>query len=137
MLGHLEYVKLLTGPRAGEAAYAVIRADEGQRFFVPPSEAPAGLARGDRVTFDPDAHADPRGPVARRVRILARAVEPPPATTFTDTTITCSECRRPFGWSLGEQVFFRDRGFAAPRRCRDCRRSRTAAASLAPRRAQP
>ena len=128
MIGHLEYVKLLSGPRAGEAAYAVLRSDGGQRFFVPPTEAPAGLARGDRVTFDPDPHADPRGPVARRVKILARAASTPPETPLPDAMIRCASCGTPFTWSSGEQAFYRGRNFDPPRRCKPCRRARTGTA---------
>jgi hypothetical protein len=125
MTGTVDHVKLLTGPRAGEVAYAVLRSDDGRRFFVPPTEAPAGLARGDRVTFDPDAHADPRGPVARRVKIVARAASTSTETRLPDAMIRCASCGTPFTWSSAEQAFYRGRNFDPPKRCKPCRRART------------
>jgi hypothetical protein len=121
MIGRVHFVKLLTGPRAIEAAYAIIVAD-GRRFFGPPTECPQELARGDRVEFDPDVHADPRGPIACRVRVLERAVSTPPETWLTDTILSCTACGASFTWTAGEQVFFRSRNFVPPRRCRPCRR---------------
>jgi hypothetical protein len=38
-----------------------------------------------------------------------------------DRTITCVDCRTLFVWTVGEQAFFRERNFTAPRRCRPCR----------------
>ena len=128
MIGAIEFVKSLTGARAAEAAYAIIRSEAGGRFFVPPTEAPAGLARGDRVTFDVDRHADPRGPIAVRVRLLERAASPPaPDQRFPDVVLHCANCGDPFTFSSGEQAFYRGRDFDPPRRCKPCRRARTGA----------
>jgi len=101
MIGTVDYVRRLGAPRASEAAYAIIVAD-GRRFFGPPTECPRELARGDRVEFDPDVHADPRGPIACRVRVLARAASPAPETLLPDAVITCLDCGVPFTWSSAE-----------------------------------
>ena len=55
MIGAIEFLKSLTGPRATEAAYVIIRSEAGERFFCPPTEAPAGSRRGHRVELEPDA----------------------------------------------------------------------------------
>ena len=136
MIGTVDYVRRLGAPRASEAAYAIIVAD-GRRFFGPPTECPRELAPGDRVEFDPDVHADPRGPIACRVRVLERAAAPPPDTRLTDVTIRCATCGTSFIWTSAERAFYRGRNFDPPKRCKPCRRMRTAAASLAPRRVQP
>jgi hypothetical protein len=125
MIGAIEFVKPLTGPRAGEAAYAIIRSEAGERFFCPPAEAPAGLARGHRVEFEPDAQSDPRGPVARRVRIVAPAAAPlPPETRLPDAVLRCETCKQSFGWSSAERAFYRTMNFDPPKRCKPCRRAR-------------
>lgn len=41
-----------------------------------------------------------------------------------DQTLTCAECRTPFVWTTGEQAFYAERGFTAPKRCRPCREAR-------------
>ena len=40
---------------------------------------------------------------------------------FADKTLRCKDCRLTFTWSTGEQRFFRDKGFAPPKRCPECR----------------
>jgi uncharacterized membrane protein YsdA (DUF1294 family) len=41
-----------------------------------------------------------------------------------DRTIECVECGRQFIWSHGEQLFYRERGLGAPKRCKACRARR-------------
>ncbi len=38
-------------------------------------------------------------------------------------TLTCKICGDIFVFSVGEQIFFHDRGLAEPRRCPACRRN--------------
>jgi CxxC-x17-CxxC domain-containing protein len=45
--------------------------------------------------------------------------------TYTDKTLTCSDCGAPFTFTAGEQEFHASKGFTnEPRRCPDCRASR-------------
>jgi len=46
-------------------------------------------------------------------------MEPP----LDDKLLTCKACGQDFVFEAGEQVFFRDRGLAEPRRCKECRRA--------------
>jgi hypothetical protein len=43
-----------------------------------------------------------------------------------DQTLICCDCGTAFVFARDEQEWFRARGFAKPRRCRPCRRARTA-----------
>jgi CxxC-x17-CxxC domain-containing protein len=44
---------------------------------------------------------------------------------FTDKTLTCRECHKPFLWTAGEQIFFKERGLInIPARCVECRSNR-------------
>jgi len=44
-----------------------------------------------------------------------------------DETITCTDCKQPFVFTVGEQAFFDSKGFTdAPRRCKPCRDVRKA-----------
>ena len=115
-------VKTMTfGPRRGAFVCGFIRSETGGRFFVHARDSEEALQRFDRVTFDPDAHSDPRGPRARRVKILERAPSPH-VERFEDTLIVCSECRRNFVWVAAEQKFYRDRRLFPPKKCAPCRR---------------
>ena len=39
--------------------------------------------------------------------------------------ITCIDCGSEFVWTIGEQVFFRDKGLEnPPKRCRDCKKAK-------------
>ena len=41
---------------------------------------------------------------------------------FYDRKIRCIDCKTDFIWTIGEQVFFRDKGLTnPPKRCRDCK----------------
>lgn len=44
---------------------------------------------------------------------------------MTDKTILCKDCGKEFVFTVGEQEFYREKGFDNdPVRCPDCRRSR-------------
>jgi len=50
--------------------------------------------------------------------------------TLEDKTLTCKDCASPFVFSVREQQFFAEKGFAnEPQRCRDCRQTRRATGS--------
>ena len=65
----------------------------------------------------------------------------PPATAtaeapeFADRSITCIDCNKSFTWTIGEQVFFRDKQLQnPPKRCKECKQAkneRLAAIALA------
>ena len=40
-----------------------------------------------------------------------------------DKKLQCKICGDSFAFTTGEQIFYRDRGLAEPRRCPDCRRN--------------
>jgi len=49
---------------------------------------------------------------------------------YTDETLTCVDCGRPFPFTAGEQQFFAMKGFTnKPSRCTDCRAARKAGRS--------
>lgn len=41
-----------------------------------------------------------------------------------DQTITCKDCRSQFMWTVGEQRFYKEKGFMPPARCKSCRDKR-------------
>jgi CxxC-x17-CxxC domain-containing protein len=44
---------------------------------------------------------------------------------FADTHILCIDCGAEFIWSVGEQVFYRDKGLQnPPKRCRECKQAK-------------
>ena len=44
---------------------------------------------------------------------------------FVDTHILCIDCDSEFIWTVGEQVFFRDKKLQnPPKRCRECKRAK-------------
>ena len=46
-------------------------------------------------------------------------------TDFADTTILCIDCGKDFTWTVGEQVFFRDKGLKnPPKRCKECKQAK-------------
>jgi CxxC-x17-CxxC domain-containing protein len=46
---------------------------------------------------------------------------------YTDETLSCVDCARPFTFTAGEQSFFAEKGFTnKPNRCPDCRAARKA-----------
>lgn len=43
-----------------------------------------------------------------------------------DTPIQCIDCSQDFIWTVGEQVFFRDKGLQnPPKRCKPCKQAKT------------
>lgn len=40
---------------------------------------------------------------------------------FSDSMITCLDCRVPFTFTAGEQEFFATHGVTPPKRCKTCR----------------
>jgi CxxC-x17-CxxC domain-containing protein len=49
---------------------------------------------------------------------------------YTDETLNCADCARPFTFTSGEQEFFAQKGFTnKPNACPDCRAARKAAVS--------
>jgi CxxC-x17-CxxC domain-containing protein len=50
-----------------------------------------------------------------------------------DRTLVCRACGVEFVFTAGEQAFYRERAFAhEPRRCKECRNARQAAAAVRP-----
>lgn len=43
-----------------------------------------------------------------------------------DKALVCRDCRKLFVFTVGEQAWFSQRGFCAPRRCKACRAARKA-----------
>ena len=42
-----------------------------------------------------------------------------------DINIACIDCENDFVWSIGEQVFFRDKGLQnSPKRCKECKQAK-------------
>jgi hypothetical protein len=50
-----------------------------------------------------------------------------PNGEFTDTVLLCVDCKSEFIWTSGEQLFFHDKGFTEPKRCKPCRDKKKAA----------
>jgi len=47
------------------------------------------------------------------------------APEFTDLAINCIDCNKDFIWTVGEQVFFRDKQLQnPPKRCKDCKQAK-------------
>ena len=46
-------------------------------------------------------------------------------TDFEDESIFCIDCGRDFVWTVGEQIFFRDKGLKnPPKRCKECKQAK-------------
>ncbi|MGH9899421.1 MAG: zinc-ribbon domain containing protein [Pyrinomonadaceae bacterium] len=46
-------------------------------------------------------------------------------TELDDRIIICIDCREPFLWTVGEQVFFYDKGLSnQPKRCKPCKKAK-------------
>jgi CxxC-x17-CxxC domain-containing protein len=46
---------------------------------------------------------------------------------YRDKSLVCVECRQPFVWTAGEQLFFADKNFKnEPKRCKNCKAKRNA-----------
>jgi len=47
------------------------------------------------------------------------------APDIEDTNITCIDCGKDFVWTVGEQIFFRDKGLQnPPKRCKECKQAK-------------
>src|ERR1700761_7838636 len=42
----------------------------------------------------------------------------------SDLLLVCSDCGQEFVFTAGEQQFFQERGYSAPRRCKPCRQAK-------------
>jgi len=76
-----------------------------------------------RTGFDsPRGNSVDWGRVEGRRRDRGRAPSPPGEVSLEDRTLACDDCGAEFVFTVAEQEFFRDQGFAHdPKRCRDCR----------------
>lgn len=43
---------------------------------------------------------------------------------MSDETIRCADCGRDFKHSDKDQAFYQEKGFSAPKRCKDCRQAK-------------
>jgi hypothetical protein len=43
---------------------------------------------------------------------------------MSEQRLTCADCGREFSFSAEEQRFFREKGFEAPKRCKECRQAK-------------
>lgn len=56
-------------------------------------------------------------------RVAVNGTEPPPE--YQDRAITCVDCGGEFTWTVGEQVFFHDKGLKnEPKRCKPCKQAK-------------
>ncbi len=46
------------------------------------------------------------------------------AMSGSDLLLTCSDCGQEFVFTAGEQQFYQERGYSAPRRCKPCRQAK-------------
>lgn len=47
------------------------------------------------------------------------------SSDFQDRPIKCVDCSEPFTWTVGEQVFFHDKGLKnEPKRCKPCKQAK-------------
>ena len=52
---------------------------------------------------------------------------------FSDRTLTCRDCGKPFTWTAGEQTFYAEKGLVnEPARCPECRAARKVRLGLEP-----
>jgi CxxC-x17-CxxC domain-containing protein len=53
------------------------------------------------------------------------AAEHPQSSDFQDQRIRCVDCGEKFVWTVGEQVFFHDKGLKnQPKRCKSCKQAK-------------
>lgn len=58
-------------------------------------------------------------------REAASQSSPADGAEFEDKTILCIDCNAHFIWSVGEQVFFRDKQLQnPPKRCKECKQAK-------------
>jgi CxxC-x17-CxxC domain-containing protein len=52
-------------------------------------------------------------------------MQPQPNREITDRRISCIDCHQDFVWTVGEQIFFRDKGLLnPPKRCKPCKQAK-------------
>jgi CxxC-x17-CxxC domain-containing protein len=52
-------------------------------------------------------------------------IESHQSSDFQDRAINCVDCAEPFIWTVGEQVFFHDKGLKnEPKRCKSCKQAK-------------
>lgn len=57
--------------------------------------------------------------------VLSRITTKDSDADFQEKSITCNDCSKEFIWSVGEQVFFRDKGLQnPPKRCKPCKQAK-------------
>ena len=61
---------------------------------------------------------------AKELDDLLSSVEKEDAPTMPDKILTCVDCGKDFNFSEKEQVFYNQRGFQEPKRCKVCRRAK-------------
>ena len=54
------------------------------------------------------------------------------SSVTADLEISCVECPDTFWWTVGEQEFFEEMGYVAPKRCQDCRAKKRARQAYQP-----
>ena len=59
------------------------------------------------------------------------------ACGFSDVGLVCGDCGQGFVWTAGEQLFYEEKNFKAPRRCLPCREQQRAHTIAGRRRWQP
>ena len=47
-------------------------------------------------------------------------------TDVEDRTLRCSNCGKPFVWSVADQVFYKTQNYDQPKRCKECRQAKKA-----------
>ena len=57
--------------------------------------------------------------------VLSHIITNDSDTDFQEKSIMCNDCNKEFIWSVGEQVFFRDKGLQnPPKRCKPCKQAK-------------
>jgi CxxC-x17-CxxC domain-containing protein len=60
-----------------------------------------------------------------QANVLSHFVAKDSDAEFQEKTIICNDCGKDFIWSIGEQVFFRDKGLQnPPKRCKPCKQAK-------------
>jgi hypothetical protein len=88
-------------------------------FEITPEEQAflADIFRRNGQPFTPPSRCTP----CRKFRRQQQYGEPPAMVPDADITIICRDCQTPFVFERGEQVYFAERNFSPPSRCRPCR----------------
>ncbi len=56
---------------------------------------------------------------------LSHIITKDPDADFQEKSIICNDCEKDFIWTVGEQVFFRDKGLQnPPKRCKPCKQAK-------------